>query len=53
LPFNGLFSLIDLGFQYVLDAELGEAEQQAADLSFTAGDLTFEDESGSPIVHIA
>lgn len=31
------------------DAELGEAEQQAADLSITAGDLTFEDESGDEV----
>jgi len=28
------------------DTELGEAEQQAADLTVTAGDLTFGDESG-------
>ncbi|KAG0589994.1 hypothetical protein M758_1G061400 [Ceratodon purpureus] len=31
------------------DTELGEAEQQAADLSITAGDLTFGDESGDEV----
>lgn len=31
------------------DTELGEAEQQAADLTVTAGDLTFGDESGDEV----
>lgn len=42
--FSGLCA--DLGLQVMQDTELGEAQQQAADLAVTAGDLTFGDESG-------
>ena len=45
-------SLIELKLQNMQDAALGEAEQQAADLSITTGDLTFGDNLGKQNTHM-